>query len=83
MSFTNVEGYVARSRLQLATSTGYISCFLTIWKGKTLLVSFNHLTEEIFDMYCPEFFDVDDVDYIKYIIKDYLNYQEHLTNRNK
>lgn len=80
MVFTKVEAYVARSKLQLTSSTGYVSHFMTIWKGRPLLTSFNHLTEEIFNLYYLELLDSDEIAYIESIIKDYLNDKEDLTN---
>lgn len=76
MGFTRLDEYVAKSKLQLTNSTGWVSRFMTLWKGRPLLVSFNHLTGEIFDMYYLELLDEKEIDFVEGLIKDYLNYEE-------
>ena len=75
MSFTRLEAHTANVKLQLTETTGYVSHFITIWKGRPLLVSFNHLTEEIFNLYYLEMLDSEEVVFIESIIKEYLNYK--------
>lgn len=76
MGFTMVDEYVAKSRLQLNSSTGWVSRFSLLWKNRPLLVSFNHLSTEIFDIYYLEFLDEAEINFITGIIKNYLNYEE-------
>lgn len=80
MGFNSVDEHVARSKLQMTDSTGYVSHFITIWKGRPLVVSFNHLVNGISNLYYLEMLDGDEVIFIEQIIRDYLNYQEDLTN---
>lgn len=75
MNFTKVEAHVAMSKLQLTSSTGYVSHFMTIWKGLPLIVIFNHLNEEVFNLYYQDIIDEEEVSYIERIIKNYLNYE--------
>lgn len=76
MGFTRIEEHVARTKLQLTNSTGWVSRFMTLWKGRPLLVSFNHLTEEIFDIYYLKLLNEEEIDFVECLIKNHLNYEE-------
>lgn len=73
MGFTRLDEYVARSKLQLTNSTGWVSHFMTIWKGRPLLVSFNHSNEQLFNIYYLELLDEEEIGFIEFIIKGYLS----------
>lgn len=76
MSFTKIEEHVAWAKLQLISSTGWVSRFMLVWKNRPLLVSFNHLSAKVFDIYYLELLDEDEINFIVSIIKEYLNYEE-------
>lgn len=75
MGFTRLDAHVALNKLQLTGAVGYVSHFMTVWKGKPLVTSFNNLKGELFNLYYMKLLDNDEVVFIETIIRNYLNFK--------
>jgi len=76
MGFNRVDEHIAKVKLQLNNSNGWIAHFATIWRGKPLLVSYNNLHCCLNSINYTDFLEERDIDFIKFLIEEYLKIQD-------
>jgi len=72
MSFTKIDEYVAEVKLQRTSSQGFVSNFLTIWKGCTLMAIFNNVENCIININCSQQLENEDVVFLEDLMADYI-----------
>ena len=71
MGFNRVDEHIAKVKLQLTNTNGWISHFVTVWKGRPLLVSYNNLHDCLINVNYADFLEEQDLNFIVDLIKKY------------
>jgi hypothetical protein len=72
MSFTKTDEYVAKVKLQRTSSQGFVSNFLTIWKGCPLMAIFNNVESCIININCSQQLENEDIVFLECLMADYI-----------
>jgi hypothetical protein len=76
MGLNPFEEYTAREKLELTSSTLYLSYFHTIWKGSALLACFDNVNSSIVSVNCYVMLEADEFVLLEDMILDYIDEME-------
>jgi len=76
MDFTKTDEYVAKTKLQRTSSQGFVSNFLTIWKGIPLMATFSEVENCIINVFYPRELEEDEVIFVEDLMVDYVKEEE-------
>jgi hypothetical protein len=72
MDYLVLKEEIAKQKLELNETTGTISYFKTIWNGNLVIITFNHISGEIVNLYYPGILEPSDIDCLKRVILNWV-----------
>ena len=74
MGLTPSDEYIVKDKIELTNATIVMSHFITIWKGKTMSISFNNISNSIHSIYCDSVLEPGDIGLLENIIIEHVGF---------
>ena len=72
MTCNYLDVLTARKKLSLKKTNSHFSFLSTLWKGEVIICCYNHVYREMYNIFCTQNMEPEDIEQLENIINDFI-----------